>query len=581
MGTDLSAFLQDTFLQMSAFKKSILLHDKEGKMSKIYTNAVIHTEDPKNPQADTVVIEDGKFIYVGKAEGYKAQEEDEVIDLGGKFVIPGLIDSHQHWSLPSVSSGKHANPMAIVITDKIEDALSQLEEFVKANPDFTCYKAMAGMKENWGRTLTRYDLDKFCGDKPFMVIDMGAHSFTGNSKLLEIMNVTKDTKDPVPGFIRWERDENGEPTGLGAEFVQAEAMQIVNTVPYEDIADNIIECVDYNISRGITGAYDAGFFFDDEKFLDSLKKLEEEGKLKNRISLSYCIYLPERAKGAVAKQRAYKEKYESDLITLDTIKIFMDGTVTEASAGMTKPYTNGKTGQGGCLLTVEELYDLFKEANEAGFNIHMHTVGDRTAKRIIDALKKMEEDGIELKVKFIIAHLQLMVDDYIPELGKHNIFLNLTPFWVNYDEAIYKSADIVVLPEGSRSNRYNSYWKTGAPVAFSSDVTVLPSIAGDSRMKPFLGMEVGIRRLAVGEMDEKWVDDPSEKLSLDQLLTGYTINGAKQCSWENETGSIEVGKSADMVVCDKNLYEIPVETMHEVEPLITVFRGEEVYKAAE
>ena len=548
-------------------------------MSKVYTNANIHTEDPKNPKADTVVIDDGKFTYVGNAAGYTIKAEDEVVDLGGKFVIPGLIDSHQHWSLPAVTSGKHANPMPVVITEKIEDALAQLGEFVKAHPDFTCYKAMAGKKEAWGRTLTRYDLDKICNDKPFMAVDMGAHSFTGNSKLLEKLNVTKDTPDPVPHFVYWQRDEKGEPTGLGAEFVQVAAQQVVNTVPYEDIADNIMEIVNYNISRGITGAYDSGFFFDDEKFLDSLKQLEKEGKLANRVSCSYCIYLPERAKEAVKKQREYKEKYESDLITLDTIKIFMDGTITEASAGLTRPYINGKSGQGGCLLKMDELYQLFKEANDAGFNVHMHTIGDATSKLIIDTLKKMEADGIELKVKFIIAHLQLILDDYIPELGKHNIYVNLTPFWANYNEAMYQSSDIVVLPEGSRSNRFNSYWKTGVNAAFSSDVTVLPSLAGDGYMKPFLGMEVGLRRLAVGEMDEKWIDDPNERLTLDQLLTGYTINGARQCSWENVCGSIEVGKSADMVVLDKNLYEVPKETIHEVEPLITVFRGKEVYKA--
>ena len=548
-------------------------------MSRIYTNAVIHTEDPKNPKADTVVIENGKFTFVGSAEDYIRKPEDEVIDLDGKFVIPGLIDSHQHWALPCVTSGQHANPMTVVVTEKIEDALAQLGEFVKTFPDFTCYKAMAGKKEDWGRTLTRYDLDQICSDKPFMVIDMGAHSFTGNSKLLEVLGVTKDTPDPVPGFVYWQRDENGEPKGLGAEFTQVAAMQTVNTVPYDDIAENIMEIVNYNISRGITGAYDAGIFIDDEKFLDSLKKLEEEGKLKNRVSCSYCIYLPERAKDAVKKQMEYKAKYGSDLISLDTIKIFMDGTVTEASAGLTRPYTHGKSGQGGCLLELPDLYQLFKEANEAGFDVHMHTVGDRTAKLIIDTLKKMEEDGIELKVKFVIAHLQLMVDDYIPELGKHNIFLNLTPFWVRYNEDVYSGSDIIVLPEGSRSNRYNTYWKTGAPVAFSSDVTVLPHLVGDSMMKPFVGMEIGMRRLEIGEMNEKWVDDPAEKLTLDQLLTGYTLNGAKQCSWEKETGSIEVGKSADMVVLDRNLYEIPAETIHETEPLITIFKGEEVYKA--
>ena len=123
----------------------------------------------------------------------------------------------------------------------------------------------------------------------------------------------------------------------------------------------------------------------------------------------------------------------------------------------------------------------------------MHTIGDSTAKIIIDTLKKMEADGIKLKVKFVIAHLQLILDDYIPELGKHNIYLNLTPFWVGCCEAVYKGSN-----------------------------------------------------LAVGEMDEKWVDFPEERLSLDQLLTGYTINGAIQCSWDKETGSIGVGKSADM-----------------------------------
>ncbi len=548
-------------------------------MSKIYTNANIHTEDSKNPKADTVVIENGKFTYVGKAEGYAVKPEDEVVDLGGKFVIPGLIDSHQHWSLPSTSGGKHANPMPIIVTGTIEEAISQMTEFVKANPNFAGYKMMVGKKEYWGRTLTRYDLDKVCADKPIVAIDMGAHSYYGNSKLLEVLNVTKDTPDPVPGFVYYQRDENGEPTGLGAEFVQVAAQKVVNSVPFDDIIDNIDEIVSYNISRGITGAYDAGFMFDDIEFLESLKKYETQGRLNQRISLSYCVYLPERAKEAVKKQREYKEKYGSDLITLDTIKIFMDGTITEASAGLTRPYVNGKSGQGGCLLTMDELYALFKDANDAGFNVHMHTIGDRTAHLIIETLKKMEADGIELKVKFVIAHLQLILDEDIQELGKHNIYLNLTPFWAGYNEAMYSSSDLTVLPEGMKSNRFNSYWKTGAVCAFSSDCTVLPSLAGDMYMKPFVGMEVGNRRLAVGEMDAKWTDDENERLTLDQLLTGFTINGAKQCSWEKVTGSIEVGKSADMVILDKNLYEIPAHTIHEVEPLITVFMGKEVYKA--
>ncbi|MCF0108655.1 MAG: amidohydrolase [Erysipelotrichaceae bacterium] len=543
-------------------------------MRKVYTNGTIYTVDENNPWAETVIIEDGRFTYVGNND-YQAEEGDEVIDLHGKFALPGLIDSHQHWFVPSLVDGPHANVSPIIRESDINVALEKIAEHVKAHPEYHSYKANVGNKENWPRTINIHDLDAICPDKPLFVHDAGAHSFVGNSRLMEAIGVTKDTPDLAPNHSYYGHDENGELTGFGSEWTQVAGLAVVNTVTNEDMRDNLHSLVDFNSSLGITGVYESGSVARQKDCYEALHDMDMKGELKGRVSISNTIVIRSQIKDAVAVQKEMKEKYESENITVDTIKIFIDGTTAEYSGYISKNYVNKKK-RGGSVPTPKMLYQLFKEANEAGFNVHMHTIGNAAAHMIVKALQKLESET-ELKVKFIIAHLQLVNEEDIKELGRHNICLNGTPHWVG--SLREPCIDIFTLPEEWRlSNyRYQTLWNTGANMTFSCDVTIMPNVIGAHVWSPFHGWEIGITRLKVGDMDESHIDDPKECLTLEQLIKGYTINGAIQMGWEKETGSIEVGKSADMVVLDMNPFEIDTRRLHELQVEEALFRGNTVY----
>ena len=488
-------------------------------MKTVYTNGNIYTVLPEGNRVNTVVVDDGRFVYVGDASGYAKADGDTVIDLGGRFVLPGIIDAHQHWAVPCTNAGRHANYCPIFTTPTIEAALDQMKQFVSEYPDYPFYKCIAGWKENWSRTLNRYDLDEVCPDKPFLVHDGGAHSVTSNSKMLELLGLTKDSPDPAPGHSYYGRDENGELTGLATEWAQIAFHEALSTVTHEDIVENVRSLIDYNASRGITGIYDAGSLTREEEFLDIIKEMDDAGELKCRLSLSYTIFLQYRLKDAVKKHLAFKEKYESENIIMDTIKLFLDGTSGEYSAYLLQPYRDRDT-CGAPMPTPEQFYELMKDVNAAGLNIHMHTIGDAAAKLIIDTMERMMAEGIEIKSKIIIAHMELIRDEELAKLKDYGIYVNVTPHWATGLGNPVK--ETLRLPEElyNRIYRYNTYWKTGVNVSFGADSTILPGIVGDESWSPYYGWEIGMTRLQIGDTDESHVDHLDERLTLEQMIKG-------------------------------------------------------------
>ena len=208
-------------------------------MAQVFVNGKIYTQNDANDRVDTVVIDDGVFTYVGARDGYSPAPDDEVIDLQGKCVLPGLIDSHQHWLYPIVTSGPHANETPFLFSPSLEDVLVQCKQLVEAHPEYPVYKVQAGNKDLWSRKPNKYDFDVFCPDKPFMMLDASTHAWSGNSKLFEAIGVTKETPDPSPGLSQYERDENGELTVYATEYSAFDALRVVDTVPREDAVYNL------------------------------------------------------------------------------------------------------------------------------------------------------------------------------------------------------------------------------------------------------------------------------------------------------------------------------------------------------
>ena len=549
-------------------------------MATIYTNGKIYTQNAAKDCVDTVVVDNGRFVYVGKREGYDAAPADCLVDLQGACVLPGLIDSHQHLSFPATSNGPHANKLAVIMTDDIDDAIAQIKSFVEAHPDYEVYKIQAGLKDNWGRHLTKDDLDPICPDKPLMVHDSEAHAWTGNTKLFEKIGITKDTPDPSPGFSTYEHDSQGELTGYATEMTHFDAHRAVDTLPVEDMVDNLKKLVDYNLALGITGCYDAGNvgIKSDEEVFGAIKQLDDAGVLKQRIGISAIAHLPVLLSGMVDRHKKYQELYEGGNITVDTIKLFIDGTCHEFTGYVLEPYK--KTGScGGRIMNDDQLYDALAAANDAGFNVHIHCMGDAGMRMILDALERMDNAGIKRTTKTIITHCHLVHPDDMARIPALGVYLNLTPHWIGSLEGAPDPS--YFWRAGYKNGQYRTMWDTGVNVAFACDMPGLPWLSEDSAAlwNPFIGWQTGVTRLCVGDTDSTHVHLPEERMTIDQMIEGYTIRGARQMGWEDECGSIEVGKSADMVVLDQNPYEIPIEEVHAITPRQTFFKGELVYQS--
>ncbi len=296
-----------------------------------------------------------------------------------------------------------------------------------------------------------------------------------------------------------------------------------------------------------------------------------------RYEGTYQVFIPERLQKAIPEIKRYRETYGGDLLQFNTVKIFMDGINENHSAGILKPYMDDPTYVGNTLLSAEELRDFLLELNKEQLNLHVHTIGDLTVRTVLDAVEAAQAiatDGFYPRVT--IAHLELVDPADLPRIKELGVICNFTPWWlgVNHNDVVEVS-----LGEQRYSNTYKpkSLFELGATVTFSSDEWWGGKLLR-TYMNPYFGMQVGHTRQYPKEWwktEDDGIRAPSnERLSLEQLIEGYTRNGAYQLRMEDKLGSIEEGKLADFVVLDKDLFEIDRYEIWKVKPSAVVMEGE-------
>ncbi|MCF0146207.1 MAG: amidohydrolase [Eubacterium sp.] len=554
-------------------------------MKKLFVNGKFCTMNDNAMWAEAVAVEDGRFTFVGTMDELAAAGIDdgsyEKTDLGGRFVIPGIVDTHQHIGLTTLYSGMAGNEQPYILTHTKAEALVKIKEFIDRHPEYDRYKCSAGSKEEWGETLSVQDLDAVCPDKPLGVCDAGGHRATANSCLMKIIGLDESRKDPVPNFCHYGRDKEGKLDGSMFEYTQFEALAYLDTLPHETIEVVADMILDYNSSRGITGLYDAGILWREDEILKLLRDMDDRGKIPAHYAASHTIYLPSMVDDAISEQLRVKKEYEGGNLTIDTMKIFVDGTAAEFSAFVKEPYA--KTGTcAGALFSFDEMYKFFVEANEKGVNLHLHCIGDAAAERIADVVEKIFNDGIDFKVHVTLAHCELITYETLAKIKKYGIFIDMTPSWL--DGPVPGSFWYQDTFNFSKENQKRCYelrtnMEHAGNFTLSSDCPVSPTVK-EYMWNPYYGMEMAVTRYGVGITgpDEECCGGrPDERLTIEEALRAYTINGAIQQNWEDECGSIEVGKSADFAVLDRDLYAIPATEIHETLPELVVFRGNQVF----
>ena len=555
------------------------------RVDKIIKNAKVFTSDVKQLNASAFAVKDGKFVYVGDEAGLK-DFEGEVVDLGGKFVTPALMDSHVHLACPVGMN--YSVPATNIICSNKAEALDFIRNYVKENPDSKEYTFVLRLGDLCGEKLVKEELDAICADKKMLIREEEFHSGWVNSKCMEEMGVDDDTPDIAPGLSYYDRDENGHKTGYMFEMTMVGTLlSHAKNLTDEQIHDSLLPWVEFCKSAGVSAVFEAGSpdaaeFH--EHVYDVLKKMDEDGELPIIVDCSYSICSHEMLNGIMDTLKRYREKYNTKHMRFNTLKIMLDGTLRIHTGCLLTPYPNS-TDMGGVVFNKNELADIIKMINAEGYNLHLHTVGEGASRTVLDAVEiARKELGDDMKTQVTSAHLEIVNDADITRFAELKVNANYTAWWHYGDCAGGTREGAVKLLGEERADklyRCKSVYNTGANVCFSSDTTAFMFDA----WTPFLGMEIAATRRTTDKTKidaflcpHSDVPMPSEeeKMTVAESLLCYTINNAKQLCIDDVKGSIEVGKDADYLVFAENLLTRDPEGLSQVLPEEFYLEGKRV-----
>jgi Predicted metal-dependent hydrolase with the TIM-barrel fold len=545
----------------------------------IIRNAKIFTSDKNNPIATALVVKDGKFVYVGDEAGLP-NYEGKVTDLSGKFIMPGIIDSHVHITIPVgfeyAPIGERLEP------NGKQEALEIMAKYIKEHPGEKRYRFLLEKVYLNGEDIVKEDLDAICPDAELQIQEGEGHSIWVNSKILERHGITDNSLDPIPGLAQYVR-KDGHVTGNCIEgaaeipIILDSSMELTD----EQVDATLQRWIDFSVEFGVSAVFDAGLPGDmkfHEKVYKRLCELDRQGKLPVYVDGCLVVNAERDAEEGLKQLKRMQRTYNTEHVKVHTMKIFMDGTQKIHTAAMVTPYVDVHT-TGATAFSAEGIAKLLKELNEANLDLHLHTVGERASRNVLDGVEMARKEmGDDLHVRVTCAHLEIQDDADLDRFAKLGVFANFTPHWHSGDTA--ESATWLGEERSKKQFRCKTVWDSGATVAWSSDNIVFMDFM---TWNPYLGMEVGMTRW----INEKTRNYPftvaakvfppeNERMNIDQMIIGYTINGAKQLGIEAQKGSIEAGKDADFLVFDKDLLTAEHEGFSYNKPAQVFFGGKKM-----
>ena len=536
-------------------------------MVTVFKNGHIYTMNREMPYVSALAVQDNKIVYVGTDAGAQAYEAGaKVIDLDGKMMIPGMIDAHCHpMQYPFLTSGI----MLEVTMDKAE-MLEAIAAYVQEHPEKDSYFGI-GYPE-WvfdEKGPQKADLDAICADKPIFLMSSGIHEAWCNSKTLEMVHVTKETPDVMPGFSFFQRDENGEPSGrvveMPSEMIILKGIQWFDVNQVEQLyRDYFDECS----SLGITGFVECGNLDAFEPMTETvIRTLEAAGEMKQRIDGCVMVESPEALETAVARLQEKHAEFHSDTYDVRTLKIVNDGTVESVSACTYEPFGDGTLVEQP-MAYGQKFYDACVTAAKAGFDIHIHGIGDKTIHENLMAAKAVREAGC-YDTRIINAHTQLVKPDDIPLFGKYNVLANLSSIW------FYSAPDVTrILGEDRVNRQYQviSIIKEGGRITLGSDMP-----ADELGHEPLKGIQMAVTRRLYLDPESPPLAEDFEKMTVHEALEAYTINAAYGMHMDDRIGSLEVGKFADLVILEKDIHDVDPEEIMNTKVLLTMMDGKAAY----
>jgi predicted amidohydrolase YtcJ len=533
----------------------------------------IHTEDAGRSVAQALAVRGNSIVAVGSDQEVSALvgPATRKVDLGGRVVMPGIIDAHVHPAESAQDFGKCS----------LEDKALKPSE-IKARVA-SCLGKQRGGRGEWfeaimvnpsGLTLSLADLDSMSPDRPLMLTGADGHTVWVNSTVLKLAKITAATKDPAGGRI--EHDPAGMPTGTLRDTAADIAAAVKPKASLEQEVALLDQALNAMRATGITSVQDASV---DDHAMQLYKRLYDMHRLNMRVRGSFHLQdLHESAATLIDRASRFRVKWaiDPDFLRADAIKLFADGVIEYPSqtAALLEPYLDAQgrptKNRGPSYFVQDNLNRIVTAADAAGLTVHIHAIGDRAVRSSLDAFADAKKHNGALDNRGQIAHLELIDPADFPRFKELGVIANFQLLWAQLDDYTDGATIKYIGPDRSR-HLYpaRSLRDAGAKIAGGSDW-------GVSSFDAFIAMEHGITR---SEQRGRPPLLPEQSLTLQDMVDAYTINAAFALKQERTTGSIEAGKRGDFIVLDRDIFSMDPFDLHETKVTATYLDGREVYAA--
>jgi predicted amidohydrolase YtcJ len=513
-----------------------------------------------------VAIRGGRIAAVGAEEDVKALigRQTRVVEAQGRSLLPGFQDAHVH---PPQSGLERMR------CDLNDVPFTEYEGVIRAyaagHPNEPWILGGGWAMEAFPRGLpARETLDAIVPDRPAYLSNRDGHGAWVNSRALEVAGI--DARRPDPSDGRIERGPGGEPTGTLHEGAMDLVERHLPAVRRDDWVAAILEAQRHLHSLGITAWQDAWVV---EETLAAYRTLAEDRRLTARVVASLWW---ERHRGAEQIPELLERRRIASVgrLRAETVKIMQDGVVESLTAGMIEPYLdhagNRSDERGLSHVDPEELKSHVTALDAEGFQVHVHAIGDRAGREALDAFEAARAANGPRDARHHIAHLQVVHPEDIPRFAQLDVVANAQPYWACLEPQM-RELNLPILGPDRSANQYpfGRLHRSGARLAFGSDWSVTTA-------DPFPQLQVAVTRVPPDERDRE-VFLPEERLSLETAVKAFTKGSAFVNFLDRDTGSIENGKLADLVLLDRDLFDRGAGPIGEAEVVLTMVEGETVF----
>lgn len=525
-----------------------------------FINGRVWTGDPNRPEAEAIAVAGDRIVAVGTTADVRREAASaEIVDLAGRFVVPGFIDTHVHF----VDGGFRLASVQLRDTSTRDAFVARLEAFAASVPAGTWITGGDWDHTLWGGELpARAWIDAVTPRHPVWISRLDGHMALANSLALRHAGINRTVKDVAGGEIV--RDAQGEPTGL----LKDNAMSLVDSKvppPPDAMKDRALEAAMRHVAaQGVTSIHNMGSWDDLEVFA----RAQRSGRLSTRIYAAVPLQTWEKLRDVVASRRFGADGRGDASLRMGALKGFVDGSLGSHTAAFHEPFTDAPRDRGLFINTPENLQRWIAGADRAGLHVLVHAIGDRANSTLLDIYERVARDNGPRDRRFRIEHAQHLSRTDIPRFASLGVIASMQPYHAIDDG---RWAERVIGPRRIETTyAFKSLLDAGAALAFGSDWFVAPPT-------PLEGIYAAVTRRTLDDRHPAgWV--PEQKISVEQALTAYT-RGAAYASFEEQVkGMIAPGMLADLTVMDRDLRAIPAHEIRQVQIVRTVLGGRTIHK---